>query len=187
MVPFQTQNSNDGHLSSGTVKFPTWKNGPSHNSSDSLPSVVVSRYAITISNGPTFDGLTPNNGARLVMNSNVDEIKIDDPLILSDQIVQFDSDSAPESVSIVLSCTSILEWHIVTFPIIDAPDSITPIPIPEPVTTFEYTFESHMNRTPIEISPPTALPVPIPAPLVASLVTVDFHMLRFPILENAFC
>jgi hypothetical protein len=75
-----------------------------------------------MSNGPTFDGLTPNHGARLVMNSSVDEINTDDPLTPSDQIVQFESDNEPEPVSIVLFCASILEWHIVTFSIIGSPD-----------------------------------------------------------------
>jgi hypothetical protein len=107
------------------------------------------------------------------MNSNVDEIKIDNPVIPSDQIVQFESDSVPEAVSIVFSCASILEWHIVTLSIVDAPDSINPIPIPEPTTVFEYTFESHIKRSPIQISPPLARPVPIPAPLVALTPRVD--------------
>jgi hypothetical protein len=43
------------------------------------------------------------------MNSNVDEINIDEPVMPSDKIVQFESERAPEGVTIVFSRAQIFE------------------------------------------------------------------------------
>jgi hypothetical protein len=80
------------------------------------------------------------------MNSNVDEIKIDDPVIRSDQIVQFESESAPEPPSILFSGASMFEWHIVIPSILDSAPSTDPIPIAAPFDAATVTVDPYIVR-----------------------------------------